>query len=130
MHIFLKFFIFLFFFGLGFTQPARLDHWPKFTRAWHSRVTSLGQWSSRVINYLRTMLNALKIQKEWKGRESLPCRRLLCLSVSVLGEDQWRCSLLGNQNSSFYLCFPALCFFFSRLFCSIVHCPFVLSGFS
>jgi len=93
-------------------------------------ITGPSQWSSRVINYLRTMLNALKIQKEWKGRESLPCRRLLCLSVSVLGEDQWRCSLLGNQNSSFYLCFPALCFFFSRLFCSIVHCPFVLSGFS
>jgi len=28
--------------------------------------------------------------------------------------------LLGNWNSSFYLRFPALCFFFSRLFCSIV----------
>ena len=66
------------------------------------------------------MLNALKIQKEWKGRESLPCRRLLCWSVSVLGKDQWRRSLQGNWNSSFYLCFPALCFFFSRLFCSIV----------
>jgi len=42
------------------------------------------------------VLNALKFQKEWRGRESLPCRRLLRWSVSVLGEDQWRRPLLGT----------------------------------
>jgi hypothetical protein len=33
-----------------------------FTRAWHS---------AKVINYLRTVLNTLKIEKEWKGRGKL-----------------------------------------------------------
>ena len=95
------------------TSPSQWPGWAKhawtwFTRAWHC---------AKVINYFRTVLNALKFQKEWRGRgrESLPCRRLLRWSVSVLGEDQWRRPLLGNWNSSFYLCFPALCFFFSRL---------------
>jgi hypothetical protein len=87
--------------------PGWAKHaWTWFTRAWHY---------AKVINYLRTVLNALKFQKEWSGRESLPCRRLLRWSVSVLGEDQWRRLLLGNWNFSFYLCFPALCFLFSRL---------------
>jgi len=67
--------------------------------------------SAKVINYLRTVLNALKIQKEWKGRENLPCCRLLFWSVSVFGRRSVKaCKETG----------PALCFFFSHLFCSIV----------
>jgi len=133
-HIF-YFFLFFYFIGLGPAQPiwAGLDPasptrslaqasepagskhaWTWFMRAWHC---------AKVINYLRTVLNALKFsKKKWREKESLPCCRLLRWSVSVLGEDQWWRPLIGNLNSSFYLYFPALCFFFSRLWIFLMLC--------
>ena len=77
-------------------------------RAWHC---------AKVINYLRTVLNALSFRKlkNEENRGSLPCCRLLHRSISVSGDDQrWRPSIV-SQNSSFDVCLTTLSFLCPRL---------------
>ena len=72
----------------------------KFTRAWHSR---------KVINYLRTVLNAKKIKKERKGDENLPCLEI----VLEMNERKGMATAQRLPN------IPCLCFVCSLLLCFV-----------
>ena len=72
----------------------------KFTRAWHS---------AEVINYLRTVLNAKKIQKERKGDENLPCLEI----VLEMNERKGMATAQRLPN------IPCLCFVCSLLLCFV-----------
>jgi len=106
--------------GLGGTQLAQLGQWPKlvtrlgkarvnlFTRAWHS---------AKVINcLLRTVLNAQKIQKEWKGRGKLT------LSGDCYGDER-------AKRDGHHAVTPTsvLCVIFFSVFLSVVPLFFFLA---